>query len=83
MKIKPFYANACVALLYINYYYYHYYFRRYYYYYYHYFHLCYDTIFLKIYILPAYYFAKRKIIFNFNIVMQNKLHHVYLHVSWT
>ena len=93
MKIKPFYANASVVLLYINYYYYHYYFRRYYYYYYHYhyhyyhhhyyFHLCYDTIFLNIYILPTYYFAKRKIFFNFDIVMQNKLHHVYLHVSWT
>ena len=94
MKIKPFYANACVALLYVNHYCYHYYFHRYYYYYYYryyyhnyyhhyYFHLCYDTIFLKIYILPTYYFAKRKIFFNFNIVMQNKLHHVYLHVSWT
>ena len=95
MKIKPFYANACVALLYVNHYCYHYYFHRYYYYYYYYryyyhnyyhhyyFHFCYDTIFLKIYILPTYYFAKRKIFFNLNIVMQNKLHHVYLHVSWT
>ena len=98
MKIKPFYTNACVALLYVNHYCYHYYFHRYYYYYYYYyyyryyyhnyyhhfyFHLCYDTIFLKIYILPTYYFVKRKIFFNLNIVMQNKLHHVYLHVSWT
>ena len=85
MKIKPFHANACVALLYVNHYCHHYYLSRYYYYYhncYHhyYFHLCYDTIFLKIHILPTYYFAKRKIFFNFDIVMQNKLYHVYLSI---
>ena len=92
MKIKPFDANACVALLYVNHYCYHYYFHRYYYYYYYYhyyyhncyhhyyFHLCYDTIFLKIHILPTHYFAKRKKFFNFDIVMQNKLYHVYLSI---
>ena len=86
MKIKPFHANACVALFYVNDYCHHYYFSRYYYYHYHnhhhhyYFHLCYDTIFLKIHILPTYYFAKRKIFFNFDIVMQNKLYHVYLSI---
>ena len=78
MKIKPFHANACVALLYVNHYCHHYYLSRYYYYYHYYyhncyhhyyFHLCYDTIFLKIHILPTYYFAKRKIFFNFEIVM--------------
>ena len=89
MKIKPFHANACVALLYVNHYCHHHYFSRYYYYYHYYyhnyyhhyyFHLCYDTIFLKIHILPTYYFSKRKIFFNFDIVMQNKLYHVYLSI---
>ena len=89
MKIKPFHANACVALLYVNYYCHHHYFSRYYYYYHYYyhncyhhyyFHLCYDTIFLKIHILPTYYFAKRKIFFNFDIAMQYKLCHVYLSI---